>query len=111
MFLRRIIVLPVFAFALIAIFNLILGEVFYFLLWLFVALIFSFIAFPIATDMDSRTTPMFQIITSLPLLILVLAIATFYDFNQAGTPLLESFLYGIGLGILIVAFLMIIKGK
>lgn len=111
MLLRRIIVLPIFAFALIAISNLILGEVFYFFLWLFVMLILSFIVFPIATDMDDRAIPMFQIFTSLFLLIFTLAAAAFYDFHQAGISLIESLLFGIAVGTMIVAFLIILKKK
>ncbi len=111
MVLRRMSVLPVFAFALIIIFNLIIGEVFYSLLWSFAALLLFFVTFPIAIDMQNRTTPLFQIFTSLPLLIFILAAAAFYDFNQTGISLLESLFFSIAIGFIIVAFLMALKGK
>ncbi|MEA2006679.1 MAG: hypothetical protein U9O20_00760 [Patescibacteria group bacterium] len=111
MFLRKIIILPVFVFGLIAVLNLLSGDVFNFFLWLFVALIFFFVSYPIATDMDDRQAPVFHIITVMLLIALFFAMATFFDFRQAGISLLESFLYGIVFGITFITFVMLLKGK
>lgn len=111
MFLRKILILPVFIFGTIAVLSLLSGGVFNFFLWLFAALIFFFVSYPIVIDMDDRQTPVFHIVAIMILIALFFAMATFFDFRQAGISLLESFLYGIVFGVTFLAFVMLLKGK
>lgn len=109
--LRLYYLFPAFAFMVIALINLIFGGGFHFYLWSFVAMVALLIAFPLAIKMNDKNVPVLHIVSITLLSVIFLAINSFFDLRQTGFNLIEAATFGFLLGLLIVAIIMIIKGK
>lgn len=111
MFLNKVVILPVFIFAFFAIASLVEGNLFYFFLWLFASLFFFVSIYPFTTEMKDTNAPVFHIVASLIIFPIFFSLLAFFDFKQAGFPISQSTLYGLAIGVLLTAFIMLIKGK
>lgn len=111
MFLKKIVILPILLFAFLAISSLIEGALFFFFLWLFISLFLLISLYPLVVEMKETTAPVFHIFASMILFPLFLSTTAFFDFKQAGFPLSQSVLYGVAIGAILTAFMMLVKGK
>ncbi len=110
--LRKFLILPSFTFGILAFFNLITGDFFHFYLWLTLVLISTAAVAPILINAEKRFIPVFHIVSAFFIFIFFFSFATFFDFRQeAGISFAEAFLFGISVGTIIVAMIMVIKGK
>jgi hypothetical protein len=109
--LKKVLLLPTFIFGFLAISSFVQGSSFFFFAWLFLALLFFVSVYPLTTDMDEKLVPVFHIITSLVIFVLFAVSVATLDFHKAGFPLIQSAAYGLSIGLLLIAAMMILKGK
>lgn len=112
MLLKKILILPVFAFGIAAFFNLIVGDFFLFTVWCFLTMLSFLIVYPIMTNKKDKVVPVFQAFFSLLGAILFASIIAILDFVKVGTySVTESVVFGSFFGLGFVALVMVIKGK
>lgn len=110
--LRKFLILPSFTFGILAFFNLITGDFFHFYLWLTLVFISVAAVTPILINAQKRLVPVLHIVSAFFIFIFFFSFATFFDFKQeGGTSFAEAVLFGISVGTMIVAMIMVIKGK
>ncbi|MEA1926073.1 MAG: hypothetical protein U9M90_02400 [Patescibacteria group bacterium] len=112
MLLKKVLLLPIFTFGAIAFLNLLLGEFFYFYIWNFLAILVSIAIIPILINEKKETVPVIHVFGVFIIFILFSSIVAFFDFRQSQAySLAESALFGILVGIGVVALIMLVKGK
>lgn len=111
MLLRKVLVLPILTFGILSFFNLITGDFFHFYLWLSLALFAALIFAPIIMNTHEKTVPLIHVFGSMLVFIFFFSFATFFDFRVEKISFLESVFFGISVGTIIVAFIMLVKGK
>jgi hypothetical protein len=108
---KKLLIIPVlFCFA-IAVINIYYGNFLGFGLWLAATVIISIIFLPIVFNTDDKNVPIYQIFVALPILFILFFIVSIRDFVQAGQPVNEAFIYGIGIGLATIGVLMVLKGN
>jgi len=112
MLLKKILVLPIFVFGVIAFANLVTGNMFLFIVWSLVTLLTFLIVYPLLTNKEDRVVPVFQVFFSLLALIIFTAVIAILDFKNIGTySTTESIVFGTLFGVGVIASIMIIKGR
>ncbi len=110
-FMRNILIAPILACLAIAFINLVFGNWLGTGLWLCGAIILSVTLLPIVTNANDKEVPILQIFTMLFLIVLAFSIFAFFDFRKFGISSANALLYGLGIGLGVLALIMILKGK
>jgi len=112
MLLKKILILPIFAFAILAFINLVTGDLFSFLVWIFISILSFAIIYPLLANKDDKVVPIMQIFLALFTFSVFASAFAILDFKQTGNYAApEYFTFGILFGIGVVALIMLLKGK
>jgi len=109
---KKILILPFLAFLVIAFINLVFGLAFGFVTWIVLGVLIALVSFPIILGTKDTEVPIMQIFTSLFVVYLFFSIAAYMDFKTLlGYPSDQALVYGFLSGFLLIAAVMILKGK
>lgn len=109
---KKILLLPFFAFLAIAFINLIFGLAFGFITWVILGILIILVSLPVILETKNTEVPIIQIFTSLFIVYLFFSIAAYIDFKTLfGYPSDQALVYGFLSGFVLIAAVMILKGK
>lgn len=112
MLLKKIIVLPVIAFFILAFANLVTGNFWLFAVWSMIMVLTLLVVYPIIANKNDKVVPIIQIFVSLLAGLVFASLVAIFDFQKIGTySAAESISFGIFFGIGSIALIMLIKGK
>lgn len=108
---KKLLIIPILFCLAIAIINISYGNFLGFGLWLVATVIMSLVLLPIVFNAKDENVPIYQIFVALPILFVLFFIVSIRDFVQAGQPVNEAFVYGIGIGLATIGVIMVLKGN